>query len=393
MERFLQTVASLEQEEVKDFQDPSSSPKRPGISNIWINQFPSICHGSASLPLLASTNEIWSDLDNNVPQHGFSSTTINPTITSQSSFFPLSPSTHQTQSQQPSPRQAASDSRHYNHCDYTSATSVCGDPSTWLAPFLPGRNVDHSTSYGDSNPHKLKQTRPAAEVSKPFKYGSDPQFAKNRFIAPTNQRTEESITIEVLRQFQCLDPQGSVITTRTSSPFVEGQKGLDLRSTDPMDTATRVHGSENILEVLPKRQRPSTTQEKDYILLDESPLSPQKSPNALPVKKRGRPKAQKSDDQIATQGQHPKKKRARKKLSDEEKRSNHVNSEQKRRDEQNRQWNDLLTFVPGIREGYRSKCDKIVYANRWLHQLLNANERMESYLLTLDSNSSSSGPD
>lgn len=385
MDRFLQNVASLEQEDVEDFQEISSSQKGPGTSNIWIDQF--------SSTLLPSTNAFRINHEQGFPEHGVLSTAVYPTIANQSRFSPSSSHMQRNQPQQPVPREATSNARQYTHYEHASMTYVPVDSNSWSPPFEPGQTVDHSTSHVGLNPYQPIQTLLASEASKPFNYGSDPQFAKNRFIAPANQRTEESITMEVLRQFQCLDPQGSVDSTRASSPFAERRTGLALKSTDPMDSITRTLETENVIKPLPKRKRLSTTQEKEDFLFEESPLSPQKSRIDFPVKKRGRPKTLKSESQTAAQGQHPRKKRAREKLSDEEKRSNHVNSEQKRRDEQNRQWNDLLDFVPGIKEGYRSKCDKIVYANRWLQQLLEANERMESYLRARDFNSPSSGTD
>ncbi|KAL8943367.1 MAG: hypothetical protein Q9211_001006 [Gyalolechia sp. 1 TL-2023] len=401
MDIFLQTVASLEQGDTEDLEDPFSGQKGPNGSNIWTGQFPSTCQGFVSSLPSPSTNTTSLDDHVSFPNDGILSTTVYPIMVNQSDLFPLSPTTHLNQSQPLIPLEATSAAnqpvsactQQYSHHEHAAATYDPMDSNVWSSPHVPGLTVKPSISYVALNSNHNKQGPLAFEASRAFAYGSDPHFAKNRFIAPANQRTEESVTAGVLRQFQCLDSQGSVDTTRTSSPFVDGHKRLSSTRMDSIGSVTRALLTENVIKPLPNRQRLPMAWEQEDLLFQGSPLSPKKKPVALPAKKRGRPKAQKPDGQAATQGQHSKTKRAREKLTDEERRSNHVSSEQKRRDEQNKQWDDLSDFVPGIEDCYRTKCGKIVYSNRWLHRLLEDNERMESCLHALTSKISVSGRD
>ncbi|KAL9006438.1 MAG: hypothetical protein Q9188_000792 [Gyalolechia gomerana] len=401
MDRFLQAVASLEQEDTKYLEDPFSGQKALGGSNIWTSQFPPTCQDLVSSLPSPSTNATGLDHHVSVPNHSILSSIVYPLMVNPVDVFLPSSTTHPNQSQQPVPSETTSasdqaisaDAHQYTHYEHASATYAPMDSNAWSSPHVQGLTVDPSISYAGLSSNHTKQAPRACEALKAFSWGSDPHFAKNRFVAPANQRTEESVTMEVLNQFQCLDSQGSVATTRACSPFADGQNRLSSKNMDSIDLATRAPRTENVTKPSPKRQRLPMTQEEEDLPFERSPLPPKKKWVALPAKKRGRPKAQRSDGQAATQGQHPKKKRAREKLTDEEKRSNHVSSEQKRRNEQNKQWDDLSDFVSGIEDCKRTKCDRITYSNRWLRRLLEDNERMESCLNALTSSSSVSGRD
>ncbi|KAL8944246.1 MAG: hypothetical protein Q9216_000541 [Gyalolechia sp. 2 TL-2023] len=324
-------------------------------------------------------------------------------MTNQVDFLPSSSATHPNQSLQPMSHETTSasdqpvlaDAQQYNHNEGASATFASMDSNSyvWSSPHVQGLTVNPSISSTVPNLDQTNQAPPEFEASSAFMWGSDPQFTKHRFITPANQRTEESFAITILNQIQCLNPQGSVDTTRASSPFTDGQQNLSLKSMDSIDLATRTLQTKNIIKPSPKRERLSMAQEEEDLLFEGSTSPPKKKRVALPVKKRGRPKVQKLDGQAVRRGQHSKKKHAREKLTDEEKRSNHVNSEQKRRNEQNEHWDDLSKFVPGIEDCNRTKCDRITYSNRWLQRLLEDNERMESCLYALESGSLVSGRD
>jgi hypothetical protein len=76
----------------------------------------------------------------------------------------------------------------------------------------------------------------------------------------------------------------------------------------------------------------------------------------------------------------PTSKAPRENLSEEQKRTNHILSEQKRRNLIRQGFDDLCSLVPGLRGGGFSKSAMLTQAADWLEDLLRGNELLQSQL-------------
>jgi hypothetical protein len=71
---------------------------------------------------------------------------------------------------------------------------------------------------------------------------------------------------------------------------------------------------------------------------------------------------------------------ARENLTEEQKRSNHILSEQKRRNLIRQGFDDLCTLVPGLKGGGFSKSAMLTQAADWLEEILRGNEILKAQL-------------
>ena len=76
----------------------------------------------------------------------------------------------------------------------------------------------------------------------------------------------------------------------------------------------------------------------------------------------------------------PGSKAARENLTEEQKRTNHILSEQKRRNLIRQGFEDLCTLVPALRGGGFSKSAMLTGAADWLEDLLHGNDILQSQL-------------
>ena len=76
-------------------------------------------------------------------------------------------------------------------------------------------------------------------------------------------------------------------------------------------------------------------------------------------------------------------KHARENLTEEQKRNNHILSEQKRRNLIRQGFEDLCSLVPGLKGGGFSKSAMLTQAADWLEELLRGNEVLKAQLSEL----------
>lgn len=74
---------------------------------------------------------------------------------------------------------------------------------------------------------------------------------------------------------------------------------------------------------------------------------------------------------------------ARENLTEEQKRSNHILSEQKRRNLIRQGFDDLCTLVPGLKGGGFSKSAMLTQAADWLEEVLRGNDILKAQLAEL----------
>ncbi|KAL8721521.1 MAG: hypothetical protein Q9225_001820 [Loekoesia sp. 1 TL-2023] len=390
VDQFLHNVASLHPIDDDQLMDPFIGYKDEGGSSFWTSRLPRTYEGSVTWLPSSSTHATGPDYHVSFPNDRSLPTNAYPTTGTLPAYVSPAATVYSGQPlQQQMPQEATfavsqpalANGHHQLHYEHASATHVPMNSNTWSSSSGLTPVINPSISYSSLHSNHARQMPPTSEAQNELSWGSDPGFDDSHFIAPACQPTEESITTNALNQFGCLETQGSVDTTRASSPLVNGEdRRHTSESTDLNISAAEVLHNKDITWLSPKSSKPSTTQAEEEFLLQESPSPPAKKRKASPAKKRGRPRANGADKEAATRGQISRKKSDRVKLTEDEKRENHVNSEQKRRDGVNKEWDNLRDFVPGIEDHNLAKSGQVNYATRWLRQVLGDIERMEDLL-------------
>ena len=235
--------------------------------------------------------------------------------------------------------------------------------------------------FGSQNP----PTRPRLASSKAdIRWGSDSGFgAPQGFIPPTNQekvsaveryhiKAVETAFLETMRRHP-----SSAESTRPSSP-------VHPHSTTPHSRTKSVGRAkdEDDQDSRPRKRRKSKFQEE----ADDDDESPASATNKAGSKKRKSIKKASSNDsptpsseqghkrRKSTAGSNATAKTARENLTEDQKRENHIKSEQKRRTLIREGFEDLGELVPGLRGGGFSKSAVLIMAADWLEDLIQGNE-------------------
>ncbi|KAI5289002.1 hypothetical protein KEM54_004576, partial [Ascosphaera aggregata] len=260
----------------------------------------------------------------------------------------------------------------------------------------------------------------------PLRWGSDASFSKTRYAAPPDQPSIEDQTRAMLKHLDCLEAtQSPVANTCASSPVkcakthsndsnqsVESPTSRDLKDLSLNDIVTDA----STLPVTPlengclNKRRRSTKRgiDEESAPMRQSPKYRQTSvvttsegPKISASDRRSAgsraPAASGNANSIATNGKHalpssspaPRRrssasKAIRENLSEEQKRANHILSEQKRRDLIKNGFEDLCNLVPKLNGGGFSKSMMLVQAADWLEDLLKGNDLLKRRLLAMD---------
>lgn len=279
--------------------DPFIGYKEEGGSSFWTSRLPRTYEGSVTWLPSSSTHATEPDYHVSFPNDSSLSTNAYPMTGTLPAYVSPAATVYSDQPlQQQMPQEmtftvsqpAPTNGHHQLHYEYASATHVPMNSSTWSSSSGLTPAINSSLYYSSLHSNHARQIPPASEAQNELSWGSDPGFDDSHFIAPACQPTEESITTNALNQFGCLESQGSVDTTRASSPLVNGEdRRHTSESTDPNVLVAEVLHNEGITWPSPKSSKPSMTQAEEKFLLQESPSPPAKKRKASPAKKRGRP--------------------------------------------------------------------------------------------------------
>ncbi|PFH56768.1 hypothetical protein XA68_16028 [Ophiocordyceps unilateralis] len=215
-----------------------------------------------------------------------------------------------------------------------------------------------------------------------FQWGSDASFGPTQSYAPEpNKDSVDAMQQTQLRCLDCLQVNPSVDNTRSNSP-VNGRGALDNGESSAYIKREEEHNvpprkrrkSENVKEMFAdddddendddagKRRRSRTDR------IDTSPLADATS--AGPSRRR----------KSTANGAKP----PRENLTEEQKRENHIRSEQKRRTLIKEGFDDLGELVPGLKGGGFSKSTTLTMAAEWLEDLMGGNQALAAQLAELD---------
>jgi hypothetical protein len=222
-----------------------------------------------------------------------------------------------------------------------------------------------------------------------FQWGSDSSFSQPQGFVPQSEKdTSEAMEKERLKYMECLEVNPSAANTRQSSPVNADHGPLRIHRRKTSDLTKPHEDPDNY----PRKRRKSRNTSDDAEEEDDG------TPSAKGVRKR-KSKTDASQDassipsvpplQNGAGGKRRKSgvngaKPPRENLSEEQKRENHIRSEQKRRTLIKEGFDDLCELVPGLRGGGFSKSTMLGMAAEWLDDLLKVNDQLRSQLAALE---------
>ncbi|PYI08556.1 HLH transcription factor [Aspergillus sclerotiicarbonarius CBS 121057] len=216
---------------------------------------------------------------------------------------------------------------------------------------------------------------------RPLHWGSDVSFVDQGYIAPPDQPDEEQRTKELLGHLVCLETQSSAANTRAPSPVrITGNYDATWADADAAGQLSNLRrGYKDSMEDISqpkKKQRVLVKEEEDENSDDESPRQRLKKSKASSSRRM-------SHDGIRKPRLSQGPKNARENLTEEQKRNNHILSEQKRRNLIRQGFDDLCTLVPGLKGGGFSKSAMLTQAADWLEEILRGNDILKAQLAEL----------
>ena len=309
----------------------------------------------------------------------------------------------------------------------SSATSIHMD--TDLATVQPGGLVfpnNTNTTQQDAQQATQQATLPSATAPlnrQSLQWGTDESFAQKQFTPRSRKETSEALMSIHLKSMECLAPNHSTGLTRPSSPTYDAAIApLNLKTrTGSFVTEAQTNGK----SVMPPRKRrkgKAAQGEDSETLLDDdgsaaaNGLAINGDEEGASLSKNGKPRKRKAkavsndhqppsqspqspesssqnangtgSDAAGGSGPAPTKRRRsaavvkppRENLTEEQKRENHIKSEQKRRTLIKTGFDDLCILVPGLQGGNMSKSLVLTTATSWLTELLEGNKRLQSQL-------------
>jgi hypothetical protein len=200
-----------------------------------------------------------------------------------------------------------------------------------------------------------------------LRWGSDASFMDQGYLRPPDQPDEEQRTNDLLDHLGCFEPQSSAANTRAPSPermVGAPPQGPSFRNSAALDESLHPR----------KRQRALKEEADEYS--DDNDTRPHSRKSRGSISKGRRV----STDMSRKARLQPGSKAARENLTEEQKRTNHILSEQKRRNLIRQGFEDLCTLVPALRGGGFSKSAMLTGAADWLEDLLRGNDILQSQL-------------
>lgn len=231
-------------------------------------------------------------------------------------------------------------------------------------------------------------------------FGTDKNFVEGGFLAPKDQLSPQKLIKLVLSRIDCFHPQDSPISSHPPSPTsnkqwqhagnrpsgsIFGPQDSEAGIQNPQilhsieDGPIRTKDCNDVREVVSplqrKRRQPKASGESS-VQQDTTPLpSPPKRRRAC------------SANSLKNEGISRKKSAAlrekRKNLTEAEKRHNHIDSEQKRRDSISKSFKNLNLLVPELRSNDHSKSDRLKHAAQWVERMKQGNEQLKAQLASI----------
>ncbi|CAK7265917.1 hypothetical protein SEPCBS119000_001756 [Sporothrix epigloea] len=290
-----------------------------------------------------------------------------------------------------------------------------------------------------SGSQQMYQQIPLAPVGVPahqqaLQWGTDESFGHKQFIPRSEKETSEALINIHFKSMECLAPNHSTASTQPSSPSIDSaatprntmpqtsfplEEDAQIKRDSAVPPPKRRKGkaiqgedNEKLLDVEAavvsngtasdgdeyaaghaKNKKPPRKRKAKAILNGKSPLqSPDSPPSTSHLAAGTSPEAGAGAEPAPTKRRRSAavSKPPRENLSEEQKRENHIKSEQKRRTLIKTGFDDLCILVPGLQGGNLSKSLVLTTAVTWLTELLEGNKRLESQLSAMDGGAAAS---
>lgn len=206
-----------------------------------------------------------------------------------------------------------------------------------------------------------------------------------RYTPDATRETVESMHREQLKLLDSLEVNQSAASTRPSSP----SHAQNPQTTNHMRQQAPQARMPEESDAPPRKRRKSKINREGGDDDEEEPAAAKPSSRRKSKIKKEAPDASPSSEgskkrKSAVNGSA---KAARENLSEEQKRENHIRSEQKRRTLIKEGFDDLCELVPALRSGGYSKSTMLNLAASWLEELLEGNKKLEKQLADLEGKS------
>ncbi len=265
-------------------------------------------------------------------------------------------------------------------------------PSTPLHPGAPARELGE-TLFQDmyyGNPQSMHASMPNnfRIRAQDLQWGSDKSFKNRAYVAPPEQETEEDVTKDMMQKLECLERQTSATNTAPSSPVLTKGLRRQRKSTtiDPKNDERTDDRPDDQEETKPRKRRKARLKEESEEA--EQSIAPKKAKSrrakSLSMKKVRKAKASEPEDPpVRGKSETSDSKANRQNLSEEAKRANHIQSEQKRRDLIKQGFGDLGEIIPELHGGSFSKSAILIQTADWIEDMVQGNEDLKNQLKSL----------
>ncbi|KAF2432019.1 hypothetical protein EJ08DRAFT_160599 [Tothia fuscella] len=239
-------------------------------------------------------------------------------------------------------------------------------------------NLSMLNTDTDFTPDPTPMTAPARmtgsgeTMGRLYRFGSDNMFGADRFRPAFASENDEVVSNRLTQELHMLKPiNRSNNNTRPPTPveLSQGQQIGYQSSIDGQNLDENPDGNSSR-----KRRKTSTDSGSNAGLSNPYGFPPNSRARRVPSVGEGSGKRRKSSV-AGSMVRH-----SRENLSDAQKRTNHIQSEQKRRDLIKNGFSSLQYLVPELRSGGVSKSAVLIEAANYLEQLMAVNKRMKDIL-------------
>jgi len=258
-----------------------------------------------------------------------------------------------------------------------------------VAPAIDGgETLFHDMYFGTSS--QIRANCNHAPKAADIQWGSDVSFLDHGYVAPPNQETEEQVTKTLMHKMECLEPQVSASSTRPSSPTITRRRGPMNKLSS--DTGLGANSEESTDEGEEEEHRPRKRRKNDLKFEENGEVDTNHSGPRLKTGKvavNGKVVRQRRSTVVSSvakrrKSQSGESKSNRENLTEDQKRSNHIVSEQKRRNLIKQGFEDLCKLVPELKGGGFSKSAMLIQAADWLEDIIKGNGVLKTQLAGLE---------
>ena len=229
-----------------------------------------------------------------------------------------------------------------------------------------------------------------------LQWGSDGHFGNNEYVPPLNQQSVAHVAHTLDQRVSAFGEPTSATTTHPSSPVTQKSKRKStIFTADNLEPVANDNGAgaadPTRVSKAPKRRKTKseikpeepTANDDDHDFYDEP-----KPPRGKPAKrgtgsKARQPRANAGPRKRNAGGSTERKPKQRDNLTEEERRFNHVQSENTRRLLVRQRIDDLCELVPGLAAGGFGRAVQLSMTAEWLEKLVAGNERLRETLAQL----------